>query len=91
MDGNQIKSPLSDLQQIVGNQAVQRFFAQRSGDEATELDELSLAYVTTIHRSQGSEYPVVIVPIMTQHFFLLQRNLLYTAITRASKRVWASD
>jgi len=53
--------------------------------EKSELDELMLAYAVTIHKSQGSEYPAVIVPLFTQHFMLLQRNLLYTAITRAKK------
>ena len=48
----------------------------------TELDELSLAYAITVHKSQGSEYPAVIVPIMAQHHALLQRNLIYTAMTR---------
>lgn len=52
-----------------------------------ELDELALSYATTIHKSQGSEYPCVVVPIHTQHFVLLQRNLLYTAITRGKKLV----
>ena len=52
-----------------------------------ETDEFSLAYAITVHKSQGSEYPAVIVPIMTQHFALLQRNLLYTAITRGEKLV----
>ena len=53
----------------------------------TELDELSLAYAITVHKSQGSEYPAVIVPILTQHFAMLQRNLLYTAITRGKMLV----
>ena len=53
--------------------------------ELSELDELVLAYATTIHKSQGSEYPAVIIPIFMQHFTLLQRNLIYTAITRAKK------
>lgn len=53
----------------------------------SELDELALAYATTIHKSQGSEYPAVVVPIHTQHYVMLQRNLLYTAITRARKLV----
>lgn len=53
--------------------------------EVSELDELVLAYATTIHKSQGSEYSAVIIPIFMQHFTLLQRNLIYTAITRAKK------
>jgi len=53
----------------------------------TELEELSLAYAITVHKSQGSEYPAVIVPILTQHFAMLQRNLLYTAITRGKNLV----
>lgn len=52
-----------------------------------DLDEISLAWATTIHKSQGSEYPVVVIPIATQHFTLLQRNLLYTAITRGKSLV----
>ncbi len=50
-----------------------------------ELDELMLSYAVTVHKSQGSEYPAVIIPIHTQHYVLLQRNLLYTAITRGRK------
>jgi exodeoxyribonuclease V alpha subunit len=52
-----------------------------------ELDELALAYAATVHKSQGSEYPAVVVPIHTQHYVMLQRNLLYTAVTRARKVV----
>src|SRR5262249_9738862 len=52
-----------------------------------ELDELTLAYACTIHKSQGSEYPAVIVPLHTQHFIMLQRNLLYTGITRGKRLV----
>jgi exodeoxyribonuclease V alpha subunit len=50
-----------------------------------ELDELSLAYALSIHKSQGSEYPAVIIPLHTQHYLMLQRNLLYTGITRGKK------
>lgn len=53
--------------------------------EAHELDELILAYAATIHKSQGSEYAAVIIPLFMQHFTLLRRNLVYTAITRAKK------
>ena len=52
-----------------------------------ELDELTLSYATTVHKSQGSEYPGVVVPIHTQHFTLLQRNLLYTAMSRGKRLV----
>jgi exodeoxyribonuclease V alpha subunit len=52
-----------------------------------ELDELGLCYATTVHKSQGSEYPCVILPIHTQHFVMLQRNLLYTAVTRGRRLV----
>ncbi len=51
----------------------------------SELDELTLAYSITVHKAQGSEYPAVVVPLLTQHYMMLQRNLLYTAITRARK------
>ncbi|HZJ83794.1 MAG TPA: ATP-dependent RecD-like DNA helicase, partial [Clostridia bacterium] len=51
--------------------------------DSTELDEIMLAYATTVHKSQGSEYKIVIAPFTTQHFMMLQRNLLYTCITRA--------
>jgi exodeoxyribonuclease V alpha subunit len=52
-----------------------------------ELDELAHAYAITIHRSQGSEYPAVVIPLTTSAWMMLQRNLLYTAITRAKKLV----
>lgn len=52
-----------------------------------ELDELTLAYAMTIHKSQGSEYPAVIIPLCTQHYLMLQRNLLYTGVTRGKRLV----
>ena len=52
-----------------------------------ELDELHLSYATTIHKSQGSQFPVVVMPIHTQHYMMLQRGLLYTGVTRARKLV----
>lgn len=52
-----------------------------------ELDTLVLAYAATIHKSQGSEYPAVVIPVMTQHYAMLQRNLLYTGVTRGKKLV----
>lgn len=55
--------------------------------EFGELDELSLAYATSIHKSQGSEYPAVVIPLAMQHYMLLERNLLYTAVTRGRKLV----
>ncbi len=53
----------------------------------TDLDEIVLAYAVSVHKSQGSEYPAVIIPILTQHYMLLQRNLIYTAVTRGRKLV----
>lgn len=55
--------------------------------EKNELNELTLAYASSVHKSQGSEYKVVIIPLSTSHYIMLQRNLLYTAITRAKQKV----
>ena len=62
-----------------------RFDDREVSYDATELDEVILAYAATIHKSQGSEYPVVVMPITMSHYIMLQRSLLYTAITRAKK------
>ena len=55
--------------------------------ETTELEEITLAYAVSVHKSQGSEFPAVIVPVLTQHYLLLQRNLIYTAVTRGRQLV----
>jgi exodeoxyribonuclease V alpha subunit len=55
--------------------------------ESGELDELALAYATTIHKSQGSEYNAVVIPLTTQHYPMLQRNLVYTGVTRGKRLV----
>jgi exodeoxyribonuclease V alpha subunit len=52
-----------------------------------DLDEVVLAYAVSVHKAQGSQYPVVVIPVHTQHYLLLQRNLIYTAITRGQKLV----
>jgi hypothetical protein len=52
-----------------------------------ELDELGLAYAISVHKSQGSEYPAVVIPLLTQHYIMLQRNLLYTALSRGKQLV----
>ena len=52
-----------------------------------ELDTLVPAYAATVHKSQGSEYPAVVIPVLTQHYAMLQRNLLYTGVTRGKRLV----
>ena len=63
------------------------FDAKRVDYDFSDLDEIVLAYAVSVHKSQGSEYPVVVMPLLTQHYLLLQRNLLYTAITRGKRLV----
>ena len=72
---------------LVDNTISIRFDQLTKQYEASELDELSLAYAISIHKSQGSEFPIVVMPLATQHFTLLARNLLYTGITRGKKLV----
>ena len=62
-----------------------RFDERRVIYDFGDLDELVPAYAITVHKSQGSEYPCVVAPLLTQHYVMLQRNLIYTAITRAKK------
>ncbi len=65
-----------------------RFGNELVNYEKSELSELQLAYAITIHKSQGSEFPIVIIPLVKAHFMMLQRNLIYTAITRGRKKVF---
>jgi exodeoxyribonuclease V alpha subunit len=70
------------------NQEISITFDGRCVDyDYADLDEIVLAYAVSVHKSQGSEYPAVIIPILTQHYMLLQRNLIYTAVTRGRKLV----
>jgi exodeoxyribonuclease V alpha subunit len=63
------------------------FFDKLVAYEADELDEIGLAYATSVHKSQGSEYPAVVIPLHTSHYLLLHRSILYTAVTRGKKLV----
>jgi exodeoxyribonuclease V alpha subunit len=71
----------------IEREATVRFDSREVIYDFGELDELSLAYAITIHKSQGSEFPAVVIPLATQHFPLLQRNLVYTGVTRGEKLV----
>ena len=76
---------------IVGKSATVDFPERPEGDHVTytesEVEELQLAYAMSVHKSQGSEYPYVILLMVRSHYIMLQRNLLYTAVTRAKERV----
>jgi exodeoxyribonuclease V alpha subunit len=81
-----------DIGRIVGirpdeNEIIVVFDGRNVAYEFYELDELVLAYAVSVHKSQGSEYPAVIIPILPQHYILLQRNLIYTAVTRGRNLV----
>lgn len=81
-----------DIGQVAGinpdeQELVVDFEGRRVTYEFGELDELSLAYAITIHKSQGSEFPAVVIPLATQQFMLLQRNLIYTGVTRGKRLV----
>jgi exodeoxyribonuclease V alpha subunit len=79
--GDYIPAPTS-ARASTSNAATARFF-----DHTGELDQISLAYAITIHKAQGSEFPVVVTPLAMQQYMLLQRNLIYTGITRGKKLV----
>jgi exodeoxyribonuclease V alpha subunit len=80
-----------DIGRVVGydddqDRVIVRFDAEVDYDRS-ELDEITLAYAITVHKSQGSEFPCVVMPILTQHYIMLYRNLVYTAVTRAKSLV----
>jgi exodeoxyribonuclease V alpha subunit len=81
-----------DIGRIIGidlenHEVVISFEGRRVAYDYTDLDEIVLAYAVSVHKSQGSEYPAVIIPILAQHYILLQRNLIYTAVTRGKRLV----
>ena len=76
-----------ELDKLAGSWSAVLFDGRSIPYEAAELDELVPAYAISVHKSQGNEYPAVILPHLTQHYMLLQRNLVYTAITRGKKLV----
>jgi exodeoxyribonuclease V alpha subunit len=71
----------------VDHQVIIDFEGQEIPYDFSELDQIVLAYAISVHKSQGSEYPAVVMPVMTQHYMLLQRNLIYTAVTRGRRLV----
>jgi exodeoxyribonuclease V alpha subunit len=97
--GDRVMQLVNDYDKLVYNGDIGRIVAINDDDNEvcvdfagslvyypfTDLDELALSYACSIHKSQGSEYPAVVIAIHTQHYMLLQRNLLYTALTRARK------
>ena len=78
---------LTGIDQVAQEVSVRTDEEEEISYDFAELDELAHAYAITVHRSQGSEYPAVVVPVTTSAWMMLQRNLLYTAITRAKKLV----
>jgi exodeoxyribonuclease V alpha subunit len=80
----------SDLVKGIGPILAKKLVAIRFDDRVVkydfgELDEVSLAYAVAIHKSQGSEFPAVVIPLATQHYMLLQRNLIYARMTRGKR------
>jgi len=73
--------------ELVSEEVRVQFVDRQVTYDFNELDELVHGFAVTIHKSQGSEYPVVVIPLHTQHYVLLQRNLLYTAVTRGKQMV----
>ncbi|MBC2745314.1 MAG: ATP-binding domain-containing protein, partial [Desulfosarcina sp.] len=81
-DIGRITAIAGDLQQLIVD-----FDGRAVVYEFSDLDEIVLAYAVSVHKAQGSEYPAVVMPVMTQHYVLLQRNLIYTAVTRGRRMV----
>ena len=81
-----------DIGRVLEVEAVAQSLLVRFDDrdieyDLDEIDQLTLAYAATVHKSQGSEYAAVVIPVHTQHYMMLQRNLLYTAVTRGKRLV----
>jgi exodeoxyribonuclease V alpha subunit len=88
-DKDVFNGDMGEIVRVAGDadEAAVRFDDREIVYASDELDELTLAYAATVHKSQGSEYPAVIIPVHTQHFVMLQRSLLYTAVTRGKRLV----
>lgn len=84
---NVFNGDIAFIQDINNEKLTVDYFDHIVTYEKNELNELTLAYASSVHKSQGSEYKVVIIPLSTSHYIMLQRNLLYTAITRAKQKV----
>ena len=84
---NVFNGDIGFIAEIEETKLIVRYAEERVAYEKNELSELQLAYAMSVHKSQGSEYPVVILPLIPGHHIMLQRNLLYTAVTRARQRV----
>ena len=79
---------VSSIHKERGGTVSVRFNEGEVSFDSNELLELQLAYATSIHKSQGSEFPIVVLPMFKQHLIMLQRNLLYTAVTRGKQKVF---
>ena len=84
---NVFNGDIGFIQDIKNEKLTVDYFDHIVTYEKNELNELTLAYASSVHKSQGSEYKVIIIPLSTSHYIMLQRNLLYTAITRAKQKV----
>lgn len=85
---NVFNGDIGFIEEIQGEKLRVRYAEERVEYEKSEWAELQLAYAMSVHKSQGSEYPVVVMPLVRGHHIMLQRNLLYTAVTRAKQKVF---